>query len=129
MKTISLYQRRLLAVKWDGKTSIFELLHSADQVIEDSNRIDRIDEQIILFADENQKWVGREIVGFDNSIDFLDGIEVMDFSPTQAEREAMKLESLDNLSNVFIHRSDFRFVRGKLDISGELTLDYFNSFS
>ena len=129
MKTISLYQRRLLAMPWQGEAKeVFKLLHQIDEIIDDSNRVDKIDEQIILFCDQTEKWVGREIVGFDNSLDHLENIKVMDFSPVQAEREVIKIDHLEKLEKVFHPKSDFRYIRGKLDISGEICLDYFNSF-
>ena len=51
MKTISLYQRRMLAQRWDGKMSLFSKLHIVDQFIEESLILEKIDYQVVLFKD------------------------------------------------------------------------------
>lgn len=128
MKTVSLYQRRLFAKPWSGQESIFSSLFVVDQLIDESKLLDKIDEQIVIFRSESGLWIGREIVGYDPQLKDLNSVVFLDFGPAQAAREIFQLDNLDDLTNIFVLKNDYKFLRGTLDISGKLTLDYFQSF-
>ena len=55
-------------------------------------------------------------------------MDLIDFNPTQAQREIVSLESLDDLEGYLDFKAGYHLLRASLDLSGKLTLDYFNSF-
>ncbi|MAZ46986.1 MAG: hypothetical protein CME65_00395 [Halobacteriovoraceae bacterium] len=108
--------------------SLFSKLHIVDQFIEESLLLEKIDEQIMFFKDPKSLWVGREVVGFDPQLKNFGSMDLIDFNPTQAQRETVSLESLDDLERYLEFKIGYELLRGSLDLSGELTIDYFNSF-